>query len=159
MTKPPRHADGPYRYQLAIETRFRDTDAMGHINNAVYLTYFEAARAGYYYAVTGRAFEGISEDPVSIILAHATIDFRSQAWFGERLLVACRTTWAGHSSFAFGYRITADADSTRGAGRLIADGETILVMFDYTTQRPTRIPADLLARMADYEGGPIPPRP
>jgi hypothetical protein len=32
-------------------------------------------------------------------------------------------------------------------------------MFDYATQRPTRIPADLLAAMADYEGGPIPPRP
>ena len=51
-----------------------------------------------------------------------------------------------YSSFAFGYRITADADSTRGAGRLIADGETILVMFDYASQRPTRIPADLLAQ-------------
>ena len=159
MTRTAGHAEGPFRYQLAIETRFRDTDAMGHINNAVYLTYFEAARAGYYRAVTGRSFEGISEDPVSIILAHATVDFRSQAWYGERLLVACRTTWAGHSSFAFGYRITADADSTRGPGRLIAEGETILVMFDYAVQRPTRIPAELLAQIAAYEGGPIPPRP
>jgi acyl-CoA thioester hydrolase len=150
---------GPFRYQLAIETRFRDTDAMGHINNAVYLTYFEAARAGYYRAVTARSFEGISDDPVSIILAQASVDFRSQAWYGERLLVACRTTWAGHSSFAFGYRITADADSTRGAGRLVAEGQTVQVMFDYATQRPTRIPADLLALIADYEGGPIPPRP
>ncbi len=158
MTRHAGHIEGPFRYQLPIETRFRDTDAMGHINNAVYLTYFEAARAGYYRALTGRSFEGVGEDPVSIILARATIDFRSQAWFGERLLVACRATWAGHSSFAFGYRITADADSTRGAGRLIAEGETILVMFDYASQRPTRIPADLLAQIADYEGAPIPPR-
>ena len=159
MTRNTGHVSGPFRYHLAIETRFRDTDAMGHINNAVYLTYFEAARAGYYRAVTGRAFEGISDDPVSIILAHATVDFRSQAWYGERLLVACRTTWAGHSSFAFGYRITADPDSTRGADRLIVEGETIQVMFDYVAQRPTRIPADLLAQIADYEGEPIPPRP
>ena len=158
MTRHAGHVDGPFRYVLPIETRFRDTDAMGHINNAVYLTYFEAARAGYYTAVTGRSFEGIADDPVSIILAHAKVDFRSQAWYGERLLVACRTTWAGHSSFAFGYRVTADADSSRGAGRLVAEGETIQVMFDYATQRPTRIPADLLAAMADYEGGPIPPR-
>ena len=120
MSRHATHVEGPFRYALPIETRFRDTDAMGHINNAVYLTYFEAARAGYYKAVTGRDFEGISDDPVSIILAHASVDFRSQAWYGERLLVACRTTWAGHSSFAFGYRVTADADSKRGrrsAGR------------------------------------------
>ena len=151
-------ADG-FRFVLPVEVRFRDTDAMGHINNAVYLTYFEAARAGYYRAVTGRAFEGISDDPVSIILARATIDFRAQAWYGERLLIACGTIWAGHSSFAFGYRITADPDSTRGAGRLIAEGETIQVMFDYRTQRPTRIPAELLVQIVDYQGEPIPPRP
>jgi acyl-CoA thioester hydrolase len=153
------HDQPPFRFVLPIETRFRDTDAMGHINNAVYLTYFEAARAGYYKAVTGRSFEGISDDPVSIILAHARIDFRSQAWYGERLLVACRATWAGHSSFAFAYHVTADADSTRGAGRLVAEGESIQVMFDYATQRPTRIPAELMAAIADYEGAPIPPRP
>ena len=159
MSRHATHVEGPFRYALPIETRFRDTDAMGHINNAVYLTYFEAARAGYYKAVTGRDFEGISDDPVSIILAHASVDFRSQAWYGERLLVACRTTWAGHSSFAFGYRVTAEADSKRGAGRLVAEGETVLVMFDYAAQRPTRIPATLLRQMADFEGGPIPPRP
>jgi acyl-CoA thioester hydrolase len=159
MTRSARHAEDPFRYVLPIETRFRDTDAMGHINNAVYLTYFEAARAGYYTAVTGRSFEGIADDPVSIILVHATVDFRAQAWYGERLLVACRATWAGHSSFAFGYRVTADVDSTRGPGRVIAEGETIQVMFDYATQRPTRIPADLLAQIAAFEGGPIPPRP
>jgi len=155
---PPTDAD-PFRFRIPIEVRFRDTDAMGHVNNAVYLTYFEQARAGYYRAVTGRSFEGIGEHPVSIILAHAAVDFRSQAWFGERLLVACRTSWVGRSSFALSYRITAGEDSPRGAGRLVAEGETILVTFDYATQRPVPIPDELLAQMAAFEGGPIPPRP
>jgi acyl-CoA thioester hydrolase len=142
-----------------MEVRFRDTDAMGHVNNAVYLTYFEAARAGYYRAVTGRAFEDIADQPVSIILAHASVEFRSQARFGERLLVACRATWAGRSSFGLDYRITADPDSTRGAGRLVVEGATVQVMFDYATQRPTRIPPDLLAALGGFEGRPLPPRP
>ena len=107
-----------FHYQLPVEVRFRDTDAMGHVNNAVYLTYLEAARAGYYRAVTGRSFEGIGEEPVSIILARALVDFRAQAYFGERLLVACRASWVGRSSFALSYRITAAPDSPRGAGRL-----------------------------------------
>jgi acyl-CoA thioester hydrolase len=148
-----------YRYRLPVQVRFRDTDAMGHINNAVYLTYFESARAGYYRAVTGRSFEGIDEHPVSLILARATVDFRAQAYFGETLLVACRTSWLGRSSFCTAYRITAAEDTVRGAGRLIAEGETVLVTFDYAAQRPVPIPADLLAQLQAFEGGPIPPRP
>ncbi|MFI5254598.1 MAG: acyl-CoA thioesterase [Candidatus Limnocylindrales bacterium] len=150
---------GEFRYELPLDVRFRDTDAMGHVNNAVYLTYFEAARAGYYRAVTGRSFTGIDEEPVSIILARASVDFRAQAYFGEQLLVGCRTSWVGRSSFALAYRIVAAPDSTRGAGRLIAEGETILVTFDYAKQRPVQIPAELAARLAAFEGAPIPPRP
>jgi acyl-CoA thioesterase FadM len=65
----------------------------------------------------------------------------------------------GRSSFALSYRITAGEDSPRGAGRLVAEGETILVTFDYATQRPVRIPDELLAQLAAFEGVPIPPRP
>src|SRR3989304_4807126 len=90
---PPTEA-APLRFPIPIEVRFRDTDAMGHVNNAVYLTYFEQARAGYYRAVTGRSFEGIEENPESIILAHAPGEVRSPAFFGERLVAQCRATGA-----------------------------------------------------------------
>ena len=73
--------------------------------------------------------------------------------------MACRATWAGHSSFGLAYRITAADASTGAPGRLVVEGETVQVMFDYASQRPTRIPGDLLAAMADFEGGPLPPRP
>ncbi|MGH2408075.1 MAG: acyl-CoA thioesterase [Candidatus Limnocylindrales bacterium] len=149
----------PFRFVLPVEVRFRDTDAMGHINNAVYLTYFEATRAGYYHAVTGRSFDGIRDDPVSLILARAVVDFRAQGYFGERLLVGCRALWIGRSSFALAYRITADAASEHGAGRLIAEGETVLVTFDYGKQRPVPIPDTLLAQLTAFEGLPIPSRP
>jgi acyl-CoA thioester hydrolase len=155
---PPTDPD-PFRYELPIEVRFRDTDAMGHINNAVYLTYFEASRAGYYHAVTGRSFDGLRDEPVSLILARATVDFRSQGYFGERLLSACRTIWVGRSSFGMAYRIRADGASSHGPGRLIAEGETVIVTFDYASQRPVRIPETFLAQLAAFEGREIPPRP
>ena len=41
-------AQTPFRYVLPVEVRFRDTDAMGHINHSVYLTYVEMARTAYY---------------------------------------------------------------------------------------------------------------
>ena len=87
------------------------------------------------------------------------MDFRAQGYFGERLFVACRAIWVGRSSFALAYRIRADEASAHGPGRLIAEGETVLVTFDYASQKPVGIPASLLAQLAAFEGQPIPPRP
>ena len=150
--------DGTFRFRQPIDVRFRDTDAMGHVNNAVYLTYFEAARAGYYHAVTGQTFEAATENPHSIIVAHARVEYRTPAFFGETLLVECGAAWVSRSSFALEYRVTA-AESSRGAGRVVADGETVQVMFDYAAGRPTRLPEELRRQLTEFEGREIPSRP
>ena len=145
-------------HTLRLRVRHHEMDAFGHVNNAVYLTYFEAARAGYYRAVTGQVFEAATENPHSIILAHARVEYRTPAFFGETLGVECRASWVSRSSFALEYRVIA-TESARGAGRVVADGETVQVMFDYATGRPTRLPAELLRQLTEFEGGEIPARP
>ncbi|MGZ3588569.1 MAG: acyl-CoA thioesterase [Candidatus Limnocylindrales bacterium] len=151
--------EGAFRYVHPVEVRFRDTDAMGHVNNAVYLTYFETARAGYYRALTGRVFDLVAGTEDSMIMAHCHIEYRSPAFFGDVLLVACRPGWVSRSSFSLEYRITAAVDSTRGAGRLIADGESIQVMYDYAGAHSMLMPEGLLRALEAYEGHPIRPRP
>jgi acyl-CoA thioester hydrolase len=151
--------EGAFRYQHAIEVRFSDRDAMGHVNNAVYLTYFELARAGYYQAVTGRVFETLAETDRSMIMAHARVEYRAPAFFGEMVVVACRAAWVSRSSFSLEYRLTASDDSPRGAGRLLADGETIQVAYDYASGRATRLDPVLVRALEAYEGHVIQPRP
>ncbi|HXX60810.1 MAG TPA: thioesterase family protein [Candidatus Sulfotelmatobacter sp.] len=150
---------GPFRYQHPIEVRFSDTDAMGHVNNAVYLTYFELARAGYYRAVTGRVFETLAETDRSLIMAHARVEYRAPTFFGETVVVACRAAWVSRSSFSLEYRLIAAEDSPRGGGRLLADGETIQVAYDYAAGRATRLDPEMVRALEAYEGRPIPPRP
>jgi len=75
--------------------RFRDTDAMGHINNAVYVTYLEVARQEYWRSLSGALDYG----RVPFILAHVTIDFRSEALVSDILLVGVRCEWVGSKSF------------------------------------------------------------
>ena len=89
--------DRAYAYGHAIEdTRYGDTDALGHVNNAVYLAYFEAARGGYYAAVTGRAFgSGAGADERTFVIAEAHVLYRSPARFGEPLKCWCRVGLAG----------------------------------------------------------------
>lgn len=128
---------------IEIEPRFRDTDAMGHVNNAVFFTYFEVARAAYWLRLTGvRRYH-----EVPFILAHASADFRSPAFVGDRLAVGMRVSRLGQSSFEAEYRV-----AVREGGRLVAEGRSVMVMFDYEKQASFPMPEDLRAKVRSLEG-------
>lgn len=147
---------GEFRYSHPIEVRFNDTDALAHINNAVYLTYFEAARAGFYEQLIGRPFgTGDGAERHTFMIAEATLHFRQPGFFGEPVVVECRVAWASRASFGLEYRVLATGSSVASA-RLLADGETVQVMFDVKAGQVTRIPADLRQRFEEFEGRPIP---
>jgi acyl-CoA thioester hydrolase len=151
--------EGEFRFEHPIEVRFVDTDALGHVNNAVYLTYFEAARAGYYAAVTGAPFgTGAQAAERTFVVAEARLVYRAPAFFGETLIVGCRFAWSSRSSFGLEYRVRAEASPVAQA-RLVADGESVQVMFDPERARVMRVPGDLLALFESYEGRAIPGRP
>jgi acyl-CoA thioester hydrolase len=149
---------GEFRYEHPVEVRFVDTDAFGHVNNAVYLSYFEAARAGYYAAVAGTPFgTGEHTGERTFVIAEAHIVYRAAAYFGERLLVGVRFSWTGRTSFGLEYVVRAEGSPVAPA-RVVADGETAQVMFDLARQRVMRVPADLLDMFEAYEGRSIPRR-
>ena len=148
----PRDLPGTFAYRREIEVRFADTDAMGHVNNAVYLTYIEMARAGYFEVVTDRPLplgaHGASE---GMILAEVRVTFRSPAYYGETLTIEARVGRIGRTSFTQEYRITAPA-SRYGACRLVAVAEATQVMYDYATERPMPVSDELVAAFESYEG-------
>jgi acyl-CoA thioester hydrolase len=151
-------ATGDFLYEHPIEVRFVDTDAFGHVNNAVYLSYFEAARAGYYARVTGEAFNtGENRGQHTFVIAEAHISYRTPAFFGETLLVGCRFAWVSRASFGLEYVVRAES-SPVGQARVVADGTTAQVMFDLERSRVVRVPADLVELFEKFEGGPIPRR-
>jgi acyl-CoA thioester hydrolase len=126
-----------------IHPRFRDTDAMGHLNNAVYVTYLEVARQEYW-----RRLEHIVDyGQVPFILAHVTIDFRSEALVSEVLVAAIRCEWIGGKSFAFTYRM-----SERESGRLVIEASTIQVCYDYASKQSIPMPPDLRRKLEALEG-------
>src|SRR3989337_1310414 len=89
-TDPP---SGDFLFKHPVEVRFVDTDAFGHVSNAVYLSYFEAARAGYYATVSGAPFgTGAQAAERTFVIAEARISYRAPVYFGETLYVGCRST-------------------------------------------------------------------
>jgi acyl-CoA thioester hydrolase len=108
---------------------FRDIDAFGHLNNAVYLTYFEWARAQLWFALTGAA--GVPTD-IGFIVARAEIDFRLQIGM-EPIDICIRIGEMRTSSFDTFYEIRKQSN-----GKVAATGKVVVVLFDWQTQ--TKVP-------------------
>jgi len=135
----------PTRYPVThvLHPRFRDTDAMGHINNAVYVTYLEVARQEYWL----RLGKETDYRRVPFILAHVTIDFRSEALVNEVLEIGIRCDWIGAKSFAFGYQIREQKTQ-----RLVVEATSVQVCYDYGEKRTFPMPDALRARLEEFEG-------
>jgi acyl-CoA thioester hydrolase len=96
--------------------RFRDLDALGHVNNAVYLTYLEQARVAFLNP-TGAGY-------TEVILARCEIDFRAPVSLGETVEIALWPTRIGNKSFELGYEL-------KVGDRLVAEAKSVLVAYDY----------------------------
>lgn len=133
----------PFNAHVDVQVRFRDTDAMGHVNNAVYLSYLELARMHYWSRLTGlRDYK-----KVDFILARAEIDYRSQGLVDEDLRVWIRVAEMRRSSFVFDYRVEA-----RPSGRLVAEARTVQACFDYAAQKVKRLSDDFRRAVSAFEG-------
>src|SRR6185369_7892187 len=106
-------------------------DSMGHVNNAVYFTYCEIARNAYW----TKLFGSRRLRQANFIIARAELDYRSQANEEDSLLVGIRVSSIGNTSFEFRYAILEAA--TR---RLIAEGASVQVTFDYKANQKVPMP-------------------
>jgi acyl-CoA thioester hydrolase len=148
----PRDITGDFGHRHEVEVRLSDTDAMGHVNNARYLTYVEIARVAYYEQVTGNLLPiGAHGAEEGMILAEIRIAYRSPAFFGETLTVETRVERIGRTSFGMAHRITAP-QSRVAAARLVATAESTLVAYDYQEERPIPVPEEWRAGIEAFEG-------
>jgi acyl-CoA thioester hydrolase len=118
-----------YRFVHRERVRFRDCDAMGHVNNAVFSTYLEEARIGVLGGLT------------PFILARVEIDFRSQLRAGEQIEIGTRVSRIGTKSFDLEHQISA-------GGRVVADGKSVLVGYDYEAARSVALSDEIKERLS-----------
>ncbi len=110
-----------------LEVRFSDLDVMGHVNNAVVVSYMEQARFQWWRTfLGGRKFQD-----EGFLIARAEVDYRIPILLGDDVRVELHCTKVGTSSFELSYRLTKGLD-----GDLFAEGKTVQVMLDFATHRP-----------------------
>ena len=132
-----------FKFSTQIEVRFRDLDALGHVNNAVYLTYFEVSRLHYW----KKLFGGDAFNRHSFVVVRAECNYRSPAHAGEILQVFAKVSELRKSSFVFEYEIVEQV-----TGRIVAEGSTVQACFDHEQKKARPIPPDLRASILEFEG-------
>lgn len=136
-----------YRFVLAIPVQFRDVDGMGHANNVAYFAFLESARIEYFVRLMNMEDKAENISTMPFVLAGQSIDYRSQAFFRDVLLIAVRTSWVKRSSFGFEFEMR-----EQKTNRLVADGRGTHVMFDNKTGRSMPMPDDWLEKLEAFEG-------
>jgi acyl-CoA thioester hydrolase len=127
-----------YTYTVDIDVRLRDIDFMGHVNNAVYATYLEQARAAYFADVIGESL--VDADTV---LATLSIDYVRPIDADADVQVAIRVPNLGDSSLPMEYEVTAN-------GEQAATARTVQVIVDRETGRSRPMPSAWRDRIVAY---------
>lgn len=129
-------------FVVPLQVTFRDLDYFGHVNNAVYFTYFEWARALFWFELTGA--RGTPDD-IGFIVARAECDFKLQIEL-EPIEVCVRIGAMRNSSLDFVYEIR------KSAGReLAATGTVVVVLFDWVTNAKKPIDEELRRRVERWK--------
>ena len=126
MAEPP-----GWPFVVEHQVPWHELDAAGHVNNAVYLSYFEMARTRLYMRLRG----GSRWQDLDIILARTEIDYRSPAAFQETLEIRVWPGQVGRTSFGLRYEVR-----EKETGRLVAEGASVQVCFDYAKNEKKPVP-------------------
>jgi acyl-CoA thioester hydrolase len=111
--------------------RFRDLDPMGHVNNAVFLTYLEQARVAFFSEMG--AATGLED--MNMIVARVEIDFKAPVRLGQEVEISVRASRFGTKSFDLDYELRVD-------GELVAVAKSVQVAYDYNRREPAPVPAE-----------------
>ena len=117
-----------------VEVRFRDIDSMGHVNNAVYLNYFEQARMKYFSLIIGEKWDWQKH---GMVVARQEIDYKIPVLLNDEVQLETWCEKLGNASIILRYRLNI---TRNGQSSIAVKGKTILVCYDNILQNVTPVP-------------------
>jgi acyl-CoA thioester hydrolase len=138
-----------FNHVTPIQIRFCDIDAMGHLNNAVYLSYYEIARIRYFNSVLQTDWD---DRQVGLILAKSEVNYKMPVFFTDTIEVYVRCSRIGNKSFEVEYEMVKVL--ANGEKQIASTGSTVLVAFNYDTQQSIAVPQQWKETLVAFEQNP-----
>jgi acyl-CoA thioester hydrolase len=134
-----------YHVWITLPIQWGDQDAFGHVNNTVYIRWFESARIEY--GDRAALSQNGAGNSVGPILAAISCNYRRQLTYPDTVHIGARITKIGNSSLKMEHRIISQL-----LGAVAADGDSTLVAFDYAAQKPVPVPEAVRTAIEKIEG-------
>ena len=135
-----------YPVVIEIPVAWGEMDSLLHVNNVVYFRYFESARMAYF--ERAGVWEHMRETGVAPILASTRCRFRLPLTYPDTVSVGARVSEVGDDRFTMKYVVV-----SHGQGKIAAEGEGLLVSYDYRALKKAPLPEETRARIQVLEDG------
>lgn len=135
-----------YPVVIEIPVRWGDMDAMRHVNNTVYIRYFESARIAYFDRLEYQ--RSMHETGIGPILHSISCRFRFPVTYPDTVWAGARVTEVGEDRFTMRHIVVSQRH-----GRMAAEGDGVIVTYDYRAHHKTPIPDVWRAHIARVESG------
>ena len=123
-------------HETKLRVRYAEIDAQGHVNNAVYLSYFEVGRVEWLRAA-GLSYRELEEQGYGIVVVEVLAHYRRAAFFDDELTLRTELADLSRASMRFEYVVSRD-------GELLVTGHTRHACVNLATGKPIRVPEELL---------------
>lgn len=134
-------------YPVVIETpvAWGEMDSFQHVNNTVYLRYFESARIAYFYKLD--MIGEMTRTGIGPILASTSCKFKIPLTYPDKVLIGAKVTKIGESSFMMGYCVFSTTHQ-----KMAAEGDGLIVTLNYQENKKVPVPEELRQRILALEG-------
>jgi len=136
---------------ITLPVQWGDQDAIGHVNNTVFIRWFESVRIAYLERAgvmhQGQRIGLLHDDPVGPILAAVHCNYRRQLTYPADVVVAAKVASTGRTSLKMQHAVFQAGQPET----LLADGDSVVVMLNYETGQTVELPAALRSSIARLE--------
>jgi acyl-CoA thioester hydrolase len=135
-----------FKHITPIQLRFNDFDALGHVNNSVYFSFFDLGKVSYFNEVIP---EISTDKEVGVVIGHIEVSFLLSVYPGENVAVETAIIEIGNKSFKLLQQLV-DLDTEE----VKCVCNTVMVCFDAKTKQTRPISENWRKAMAEFEGNP-----
>lgn len=134
------------KHSIPIQLRFNDTDALGHVNNSTYFSFYDLGKTEYFRTLYG---DNYFTKEIDIVVAHAEVDFIEPVFLTDDISVETSVTHIGSKSFSLYQQIRDNRTNN-----VKCKCTTIMVGYDFKKKITIPISDEWRKVIADYEERP-----
>ncbi len=134
----------PFKCTTPVQIRYTDFDMQGHVNNSIYLNFFDVAKMDYFKRVRGSEYNW---EKVNVVMGNITIDFLSPTEYVDDVAVETQCIHIGNKSLQLVHRLV-----NVHTHEVKCQCQCLLVHLDSKTLQPARVPDVWRQAIHDFEG-------